>query len=574
MAQIPVVRPKIVLGAEHIAAQQVMGKELPTFSGSPEDWPIFISCFEQSTTTCENSDAVNLIRLQRCSKGPVLEAVRNRLLLPPGVPSVIDTFRTLYGRPELLIRSLLRKIQHVAAPKHDRLESVMEFGLAVQNLVDHLEAAHQEDHLANPVLMQQLVEKLPGPLKLDWALFKKHYEKPTLRTFGLFMSQLVVAASEVTYDIPALYGAAKGERYKTREKVHIQTHAAESVPMPSVSPCPSSSNRKTNKPCTVCDREGHRVSDCFKFKSLNVDERWKTVQQKGLCRTCLNSHAQSTYTMFRVLPVVLYHKRQAVSVFAFIDEGSELTFLDESIAQQLGVTGVVEPLTLKWTGNSLRYQELAQIFPHLRGLPLQDHTLIQPKLLIGLDNLQLGVPLKLRQGRAGEPIAAKCRLGWGIYGGKQDAIHTESVANFHVAEVTDSDQLMNDQLRNFFTMENMGSEGTQEKLESEEDKRANRILSETTRRIAVGFETGLLWKTDYVELPDSYPMALRRLQSLEKKLLKQPEIKIRVQEQIAEYEQKGYAHRITDAELRTADPRRVWYLPLGIVLNPKKPGKK
>ncbi|XP_062541454.1 uncharacterized protein LOC134209488 [Armigeres subalbatus] len=472
MAQIPVVRPKIVLGAEHIAARQVMGKELPTFSGSPEEWPIFISCFEQSTTTCGYSDAENLIRLQRCLKGSALEAVRSRLLLPSGVPSVINTLRTLYGRPEILIRSLLRKIQHVAAPKHDRLESVMEFGLAVQNLVDHLEAAHQEDHLANPVLMQQLVEKLPGPLKLDWALFKKHYEKPTLRTFGLFMSQLVVAASEVTYDIPALYGAAKGERYKTREKVHIQTHAAESVPMPSVSPGPSSSNRKTNKPCTVCDREGHRVNDCFKFKSLNVDERWKTVQQKGLCRTCLNSHgkwpckswqgcgapgcrnkhhtllhapspvthsinassnvsisAQSTYTMFRVLPVVLYHKRQAVSVFAFIDEGSELTFLDESIAQQLGVTGVVEPLTLKWTGNvtrqesksqkiqleisgkagktkyklvgahtvgnlslpsqSLRYQELAQIFPHLRGLPLQDHTLIQPKLLIGFTQKKL-----------------------------------------------------------------------------------------------------------------------------------------------------------------------------------------
>ncbi|XP_053691455.1 mitogen-activated protein kinase 7-like [Sabethes cyaneus] len=35
-----------------IAARQVLGKDLPVFSGSPEEWPIFISNFEQSTATC------------------------------------------------------------------------------------------------------------------------------------------------------------------------------------------------------------------------------------------------------------------------------------------------------------------------------------------------------------------------------------------------------------------------------------------------------------------------------------------------------------------------------------------
>lgn len=144
-----------------------MGKELPTFSGNPEDWPIFISCFEQSTETCGFSDAENLVRLQRCLKGHALESVKSRLLLPSSVPHVINTLRTLYGRPELLIRALLKKVRQVQAPRHDRLETIMEFGLAVQNLVDHLLAAHQENHLANPVLMQELVEKLPGTLRLD-----------------------------------------------------------------------------------------------------------------------------------------------------------------------------------------------------------------------------------------------------------------------------------------------------------------------------------------------------------------------------------------------------------------------
>lgn len=647
-----------VLGAEHIAARQVMGKELPTFCGNPEDWPIFICCFEQTTITCGYSDAENLIRLQRCLKGPALEAVRSRLLLPSSVPSVIETLRTLYGRPELLIRSLLRKVQQVAAPRHDRLESVMEFGLAVQNLVDHLEAAHQESHLTNPILIQQLVEKLPGPLRLDWGIYKKHYPMPTLRTFGKFMSQLVSAASEVTFDLPVASGGFKNERYKPREKAHIQAHSIGSAIQTSSSSKFSTNSRKTGKICVVCDCEGHRVCDCLKFKAMNVDERWKTIQHKGLCRTCLNNHgkwpckswqgcgvqdcrnkhhtllhcpvpsapshsvnvssnvsmsSEGTYTFFRVLPVVLHYKEQSVMVFAFIDEGSELTFLDASVASQLGVNGENEPLTLKWTGNvtrreaksqkvhleisgkkgktkhqlvgahtvsslslpsqSMRYQELAKKFPHLRGLPIEDHARIQPQLLIGLDNLQLGVPLKIRQGRQGEPIAAKCRLGWGIYGSKPDAGSSQAVINFHMTEVDNPDMLLNEQLKNFFTVESMGTEGTQAKLESDEDKRAKRMLADTTRRTSSGFEVALLWKTDNPELPDSYSMAARRLQSLEKRLKQDPSMKQKIREQIAEYERKGYAHRITNAELETADPRRVWYLPLGVVVNPKKPEK-
>ncbi|XP_062715096.1 PHD and RING finger domain-containing protein 1-like [Aedes albopictus] len=89
-----------------LAARQVMGKDLPIFSGNPEDWPIWVSNFERSTTTCGFSQDENLIRLQRCLKGPALETVRGRLLTPASVPHVIKTLQLRYGRPETLIRAL------------------------------------------------------------------------------------------------------------------------------------------------------------------------------------------------------------------------------------------------------------------------------------------------------------------------------------------------------------------------------------------------------------------------------------------------------------------------------------
>ena len=57
------------------------------------------------------------------------------------------------------------------------------------------------------------------------------------------------------------------------------------------------------------------------------------------------------------------------------------------------------------------------------------------------------------------------------------------------------------------------------------------------------------------------------------RLAKDPTLNENVRKQIHEYEQKGYAHRASPEELNTADLRRVWYLPLGAVTNPRKPGK-
>lgn len=99
----------------------------------------------------------------------------------------------------------------------------------------------------------------------------------------------------------------------------------------------------------------------------------------------------------------------------------------------------------------------------------------------------------------------------------------------------------------------MGTTVAGAKLEADEGKYARCILEETTRHIKVGFETGLLWKKDCSNFPNSYSMAVRRLQSLEKKLKKEPLLMGRVQEQIAEYERKAYVHKITKQEMTKTD---------------------
>ncbi|XP_062716624.1 uncharacterized protein LOC134292014 [Aedes albopictus] len=655
----PLLRDEVgTLSSQQIAARQVVGKDLPSFGGNPADWPMFISSFEQSTIACGYSNAENLVRLQRCLTGHARDAVRSRLLLPASVPHVLDTLRMLYGRPELLIRSLLESIRRTPGPRHDRPESILEFGLAVQNFVDHLQAAQQREHLSNPMLMQELVEKLPGPMKMEWAAFKNQENPATILTFGKFMGKLVSAASEVSFELPGYQKIPRNEKLRGKEKtMAVQTHTSGDAPT-TKQVAQVGNSRKPVRSCGSCGQEGHKIFECSKFKNLGLEERWKMVQSKGWCRTCLNNHGKwpckswqgcgfegcrlkhhtllhspscppsSSHsvnvsssqfpssvqqTLFRVLPVVLYGKEKSVTIFAFVDEGSQVTMLEEKVAKELGVTGPRKPLTLQWTGNvkrdeqksqeinlevsgkngsnrydlrqvrtvsclvlpaqRLQYGEMCSRFPHLKGLPIDDYELVQPKLLIGLDNLRLVVPLKLREGGLYDPIAVKCRLGWGIYGSSPKQPVPRAVVNFHTAAAPSPDDLLNVQLRDYFTLDDCGISGPDYKLDSEDDRRAKQLLAETTRRTTSGFETGLLWKVDDPDFPDTYPMALRRMKSLEKRLQRDPSLMQKVQQQISEFERKGYIQRVCDAEIPTIDPRKTWFLPLGIAINPKKPDK-
>lgn len=74
-------------------------------------------------------------------------------------------------------------------------------------------------------------------------------------------------------------------------------------------------------------------------------------------------------------------------------------------------------------------------------------------------------------------------------------------------------------------------------------------MKKTTKWIGDRFVTGLLWKDDDLELPDSYPMAVKRLKCQENRLMKDPDIYTKVRSLIADYLIKGYAHKATYSKL-------------------------
>ena len=50
---------------KYVARQAIDAKELPTFSGLPEEWPVFLEHFESTTKECQFSNAENMARLRK-----------------------------------------------------------------------------------------------------------------------------------------------------------------------------------------------------------------------------------------------------------------------------------------------------------------------------------------------------------------------------------------------------------------------------------------------------------------------------------------------------------------------------
>ncbi|XP_053699130.1 uncharacterized protein LOC128746106 [Sabethes cyaneus] len=333
-----------------------------------------------------------------------------------------------------------------------------------------------------------------------------------------------------------------------------------------------------------------------------------TVQmQKVVC----NTHDEGRTVIFRVVPVTLHAGNNRFDTLAFLDEGSSTTLVDEIVANHLQVTGKCEPLIVTWTGNvnrfenssrkieislsargskrmfplenvrtvtkldlpkqELRFSQIAVKYKHLESVPVLDYPLEQPTILIGLDNLHLFAPLESRVGAKNEPIAVRKKMGWTIYGPEKNKVGAKAYLNLH-STLPVSNQQLHDMLQTQYVLDETGV-SCFAIPEPKEDMRAKDILKTTTKRVGKHFETGLLWREDKRRFPDNYSMAVRRMQALERKLSKNPALKQNVCQQIVDYQVKGYAHKATESELTETPLKIVWYLPLNVVVNPRKPEK-
>ncbi|XP_062706189.1 uncharacterized protein LOC134287695 [Aedes albopictus] len=664
---------------KQLAARQAVSKDLPTFSGDPEEWPLFLSTFNSTTALCGFTNDENIVRLQRSLKGRAYEAVKSRLLHPSNISGIMSTLKMLFGQPEVIVHSMMSKINSLPALKEDKLETIVDFAVSVQNFCATVDACGLEEYFYNMTFLHQLVNKLPPSIKLSWAQYRLSLPTVNLTSFSNWLYTLAEAASAVTIFEPKQVRADARMVKKNNSFVNAHSEEASSDHHYSAPHCA----KGVANSCLVCKGNCQAIAKCQRFLEFPRDSRWATVRDLGLCRRCLHQHkggcqsklcgkngcelkhhellhndqrstqlpsnifpsdaskpppnqcqvstshtvqnstehgchvhqVTSSHMLFRYLPVVLHGKHQSIETFAFLDDGSELTLLDEELANELQLEGEETQLCLLWTGGAkrrevgsksvqlevaarhsssrrytmqgvrtvaqlllpsqtLNFEELSEVYPHLKGLPITSYQDVRPRILIGMKDQHLSLVQKSREGALHEPVAVKTRLGWTICGeGNRDNVANLVHSVFHICECNSpSNDSLHKLMKDYFAIDSLGVAQPKKQLLSVEEEQAQSLLE--TRTVLKGnrYETGLLWRYDNVRLPDSFPMALRRLQCLRKKMDKDSQLADALNKKITDLVEKGYARKLVDDELSQSFPR-TWYLPIFPVMNVNKPGK-
>lgn len=472
---------------------------------------------------------------------------------------------------------MVKQVKAIPKINVEKMETVLDLSVAVQHLCVTMQASGMNDHLNNPLLLQELVEKLPGAQKLEWATFKLAQEVVNLSNFAEWLNEVAEKAVSVMSWNSSLSKSTE-EKTECHKKKQDNFHSFHSENL-------KSTNTESNSKCCICNTENHIVAHCPVFKQKIVSDRWTAIKSHNLCRKCLVKHnwkycksrlncgvngcqfkhhallhdsekhtiitsqpcqtnsstevsaTHSTFPvkiMFRVVPVTLHGPKKKLKTFAFLDEGSSKTLIDDRIAKALDIHGPNVPLNLKWTGDIKRQEKNSRKvslsisgadgkqypminvhtvdkldlivqsqeinskethYEHLRNLPFSCYNNAKPSILIGMEHWQLAIPLELREGNWGEPGATRTRLGWVVHG-----VHSNELeSNLHCFHGTDTDDAY-DQLHNmvkeFYSIESFGVKVPQQMLVSRDDARANAILEQTVKKVDGRYEAGLLWRNE------------------------------------------------------------------------------
>uniref|UniRef100_T1H451 CCHC-type domain-containing protein n=1 Tax=Megaselia scalaris TaxID=36166 RepID=T1H451_MEGSC len=231
-----------------------------------------------------------------------------------------------FVRPELLVKSQFEKFKKVPTVKDNFPEKIISFANKVANMVTFLLSCGSEHHLKNPMLLEELIGKIPPSKKFEWA----HY----------------------SYSLDRYATVVDFSRWVT-ESGHVILTSSKTI-------------------CNFCNNEEHFIKDCAEFQNLTLEERWEHLKECKLCFSCLRkghkifncktnailtialNTIQHSCTTTRIKKPALKNssKNNQLIIFlfgangnrirtlAFIDEGSTVTMINSSLARHLGVSGM------------------------------------------------------------------------------------------------------------------------------------------------------------------------------------------------------------------------------------------
>ena len=213
-----------------------------------------------------------------------------------------------------------------------------------------------------------------------------------------------------------------------------------------------------------CLGKGHAIKDCKvhpccingctkKHNSLLHSENQMDESSHAVNVSAATINQSNQVTSFlQIVPVSVQSGGNRLTTYAFLDSGSTVSFIDQSVKDQLqakgtdvtlniaGIHGTQDlrtekvPITIKGLhSKTYDYKELKNKFRHLNVLTNRTFNLMEVGIILGQDAYEIQRPLDYKIGTRSEPFAVLTELGW-VVSGPMTGKKSQNVCHFAFTE--------------------------------------------------------------------------------------------------------------------------------------------
>ncbi|XP_046614185.1 uncharacterized protein LOC124302277 [Neodiprion virginianus] len=627
--------------------------ELPTFAGSYSEWKPFHDLF--SSMVRENSQLSEVEKLHYLKTSVTdepLQLIKNISLTAENFPRAWETLVSRYENKRLLTDSHLATlfaIPRVTKKSSSELKSLHSNTCEALGALELLDSPEKlEDH----IIVHMTIRKLdPASLEECEKSVSEKLEPPTFAELKAFLigrihtleaveqahahnqiatskphssqgrSNLQTTRSHTAQSNEQSCACCKGNHYIAfcstfRDKSLDQRRevvSAKKLCFNCLGPHQQKDCR-SNKTCRVCNGRHHSLlhrnsSSISTAANSGTSQGQAAVAQPAVQNAPISNSASQVSnhsaqpTMIKRSPVLLATVQliasnpetgERIIARALLDQGSESSFVTESLAQQLRlrrhqatipIIGVgahqsavtrgiatlqlqsrahtsfscqVEALVLpRLTSYLPSFRLLVEDWPHLRGLNLADPSFAHPSqidVILGADIYSNIIGQGVRRGAPGTPIAQETQFGWVLSGCVSEEAASPSYGAIQGFQCSLDHELL-DLVQQFWKQEEVSKPLA---LTSKEE-RCEQHFRETVSRTASGrYVVRLPLKDNSVELGNSRNPAHQMLLRLEKRFGSDAKLKEAYSSFLREYRELGHMRRAINTP---EDNSRVFYLP-------------
>ena len=593
--------------------------KLPAFAGNVRDYAIFRSDFKHAIEAKHTKrDAITLLRT--CLRDKPLELIK-------GIGSDYDAaweyLDSIYGDPRFVSDTVTQDIMQFKALQDGEDARFCDLVHLVKRSYNTLKEVGLPSDMDNSHMLSIIEQKMCVDDRKVWARDLEREKKPA--TLHALMSWMTVEMkSRMRATAPIRVGPTQrrhinhvraDDNNPPRHKCWMcktSAHWPDQCPkFAALSIEDRIKSAKANHVCFSClKRAGreHRMDNCSRSRRC-------TKMENGI--QCPHNHhhllhrsnsvqisvAMAANSAEAVLPVLSANIGNANGLFkrgnVLLDSGSQISLIKQETAETLGLKGKDASVTITKVGgeeetlktkqytiqltsidDNKRFtvkaigiptisDEITTIntshLPELLGLP--DAKFHRRKghvdLLIGIDHAHMHTG-DTRQ--VEHLLVRNSPLGWVVFGGNPTA--TSDVTRIlHVRFATPVD------LSDFWTTETMGvmvkpCVCDADKL-SQTERKERRMIEDSCVKIGNQWMIPYPWQKNPNLLPDNKPLAMKRLESLENRLKKNPGQGEAYNKQMEEMEQMKFSRKLSKEE-EQAYQGPVHYIPHHAVIRPEK----